>query len=136
MRGTLDEEHAADYRILLNSIRANLLTLEVIRGWEKNPDSYSSGVTGSIFAIMERPYAPLNIRLHAVVEREKLIPRVFAEARKNLNNPPHIYTEIALEQIEDLVSFFRNDVPSAFAGATDAGAKAEFAKTNAAVIGA
>jgi len=130
----LDAEPAADYQILLNSIRANLLQLEVIRGWEKNPDSYSSGVTGSIFTIMERPYAPVNTRLRAAVEREKKIPQVFVEARKNLKNPPHIYTEIALQQIDGLVSFFQSDVPSAFADATDASAKAEFAKTNAAVI--
>jgi len=130
----LDAEPAADYQILLNSIRANLLQLEVIRGWEKNPDSYSSGVTGSIFTIMERPYAPVNTRLRAAVEREKQIPQVFVEARKNLKNPPHIYTEIALQQIDGLVSFFQSDVPSAFADATDASAKAEFAKTNAAVI--
>jgi uncharacterized protein (DUF885 family) len=130
----LDAEPAADYQILLNSIRASLLQLEVIRGWEKNPDNYSSGVTGSIFTIMERPYAPVNTRLRAAVEREKQIPQVFVEARKNLKNPPHIYTEIALEQIDGDVSFFQNDVPSAFADATDADAKAEFAKTNAAVI--
>ena len=130
----LDAEPAADYQILLNSIRATLLQLEVIRGWEKNPDSYSSGVTGSIFTIMERPYAPVNTRLRAAVEREKQIPQVFVEARKNLKNPPHIYTEIALQQIDGLVSFFQSDVPSAFADATDAPAKAEFAKTNAAVI--
>jgi len=130
----LDAEPAADYQILLNSIRANLLQLEVVRSWEKNPDNYSSGVTGSIFTIMERPYAPVNTRLRAAVEREKQIPQVFLEARKNLKNPPHIYTEIALEQIDGDVSFFQNDVPSAFADATDAEAKAEFAKTNAAVI--
>jgi len=130
----LDAEPAADYQILLNSIRASLLQLEVVRGWEKNPDNYSSGVTGSIFTIMERPYAPVNTRLRAAVEREKQIPQVFVEARKNLKNPPHIYTEIALEQIDGDVSFFQNDVPSAFADATDAEAKAEFAKTNASVI--
>jgi len=130
----LDAEPAADYQILLNSIRASLLQLEVVRGWEKNPDNYSSGVTGSIFTIMERPYAPANTRLRAAVEREKQIPQVFVEARKNLKNPPHIYTEIALEQIDGDVSFFQNDVPSAFADATDAEAKAEFAKTNASVI--
>ena len=130
----LDAEPAADYQILLNSIRASLLQLEVVRGWEKSPDNYSSGVTGSIFTIMERPYAPVNTRLRAAVEREKQIPQVFVEARKNLKNPPHIYTEIALEQIDGDVSFFQNDVPSAFADATDAEAKAEFAKTNAAVI--
>ena len=130
----LDAEPAADRDILLNSIRAQLLQLEVIRGWEKNPDNYSTGVTNAIFTIMERPYAPVNIRLHAAIEREKLIPHVFDEARQNLKNPPHIYTEIALQQIDDDISFFQNDVPQAFASATDADTKAEFAKTNAAVI--
>jgi uncharacterized protein (DUF885 family) len=132
----LDAEPAADYQILLNSIHGQLLQLETIRSGEKNPDSYSSGITNSIFVIMERPYAPVNVRLRAAVERERLIPQVFAEARKNLKNPPHIYTEIALEQIDGLVSFFQNDVPSAFATAEDAQAKADFAKSNAAVIGA
>jgi uncharacterized protein (DUF885 family) len=132
----LDAEPAADREILLNSIRGSLLQLEVVRGWEKNPDNYSSGVTGSIFTIMERPYAPANVRLRAVVARERLIPQVFVEARKNLKNPPKVYTEIALEQIDGLVSFFQSDVPAAFADATDAKAKADFAQSNAAVIAA
>jgi len=130
----LDAAPAADYAILLNNVRGTLLQLEVIRPWEKNPDNYSSGVTNSIFVIMERPYAPVNTRLRAAVEREKQIPQVFVEARKNLKNPPHIYTEIALEQIDGLVSFFEHDVPDAFKDADDPTAKAEFAKTNAGVI--
>jgi Uncharacterized protein conserved in bacteria len=130
----LDASVAGDREILLNNIRSQLLTLEVIRPWEKNPDTYSSGVTNSIFVIMERPYAPADTRLHAVVEREKLIPQVLEEARKNLKNPPHIYTEIALEQIDGLVSFFQNDVPNAFSSVTDPDTKADFAKSNAAVI--
>ncbi len=130
----LDASVAGDREILLNNIRSSLLTLEVIRPWEKNPDNYSSGITNSIFVIMERPYAPPNTRLRAVVEREKLMPQVFVEARKNLKNPPKVYTEIALEQIDDLVSFFENDVPRAFADADDTTAKAAFAKSNAAVI--
>ncbi len=132
----LDAEPAADREILLNQIRSSLLYLEVIRPWEKNPDNYSSGITGSIFTLMERPYAPVNTRLRAAIAREKQMPQVFVEARKNLKNPPKIYTEIALEQIDGLVSFFQHDVPEAFAAADDAQAKAEFAKTNAAVISA
>ncbi len=132
----LDAEPGADRDILLNSLRAALLQLEVIRGWEKNPDIYSTGVTNAIFTIMERPYAPVDTRLRAAVEREKLIPQAVVEARKNLKNPPRIYTEIALQQIGDDISFFQNDVPRAFAAATDAQTKAEFAKTNAAVIDA
>ena len=132
----LDQEPAADREILLNQIRAALLQLEVIRFWEKDPDNYSSGVTNSIFVIMERPYAPVDTRLRAAIAREKQIPQVFVDARKNLKNPPKIYTEIALEQIDGLVSFFQHDVPEAFANATDAQLKAEFAQSNAAVISA
>ena len=139
----LDAPAAADREILLNNIRSELLSLEVIRGWEQNPDSYSSGITSSAFVIMERPYAPTDTRLRALVEREKKMPQALAEARKNLKNPPRIFTEIALEQIDGDISFFQNDVPSAFFSgtdgaeiATDAATKAEFAKTNAAVVAA
>jgi uncharacterized protein (DUF885 family) len=139
----LDAPVAADRDILLNNIKSELLSLEVIRGWEKNPDDYSTGITNSAFVIMERPYASANTRLRSLVEREKLMPQVFEDARKNLKNPPKIFTEIALEQIDGDVSFFENDVPSAFFSgadgaevATDATTKAEFAKSNAAVIAA
>lgn len=130
----LDASIAADREILLNSIRSQLLSLETIRNWEKNPDLYSSGVTGSIFVLMERPFAPANTRLRDVVARERQIPQVFTDARQNLKNPPRIFTEIALEQIDGLVSFFQTDVPSAFTAADDKGAKADFAQSNAAVI--
>jgi len=139
----LDAPMAADRDILLNNIKSELLTLEAIRGWEKDPDNYSSGITNSAFVIMERPYASANTRLRALVEREKLMPQALMEARKNLKNPPKIFTEIALDQIDGDVSFFENDVPSAFFSgadgaevATDAATKLEFAKTNAEVIAA
>ena len=130
----LGQQPAADRAILLNQIKSQLLQLEVIRGWEKNPDMYSSGITSSIFSFMERPYAPVNTRLQAAIAREKRMPAVFVAARANLKNPPAIYTQIALEQIGDLIHFFQHDVPEAFAAADDAKAKAEFAKSNAAVI--
>ncbi len=132
----LDASVAGDRAILLNSIRSQLLSLEVIRNWEKNPDNYSSGITGSVFVLMSRNFAPPNTRLRAVVERERQMPQVFVEARKNLKNPPRIFTEIALEQIDGLVGFFQNDVPSAFKDADDAKTQADFARSNAAVIAA
>ncbi len=137
---SLDASVAADREILLNHIRSALLTDELIRPREKNPDVYSSGITNSVFSIMERPYASTSTRLRAAIEREKQMPQVLLEARKNLKNPPHISTEIALEQIDGDVSFFQNDVPTAFFSGpdavTDAEAKAAFAKSNAAVIDA
>jgi len=130
----LDANNAADLQILLNNIHSELLSLEVIRNWEKNPDNYSSGIAGSAFVIMERNYAPADTRLKSLVAREQKMPQVLLEARKNLKNPPHIFTEIALEQVDGLVGFFQTDVPSAFTDATDPATKADFAKSNAAVI--
>jgi uncharacterized protein (DUF885 family) len=135
----LDANEAADLPILENNIKSQLLSLEVIRNWQKNPDNYSSGIANSAFVIMERNYAPEDVRLRSLVAREQKMPQALLDARQNLKNPPRIFTEIALEQINGLVSFFQNDVPSAFpnalaASAADRETKAAFAKSNAAVI--
>ena len=131
---SLDASVAADREILLNSIRSELLSLETIRNWEKDPDSYSSGITNSVFVLMERPFAPVNTRLKAAVARERLMPAVFTAARQNLKTPPRIFTEIALEQIDGIISFFQTDVPEAFKDATDKQALSDFAASNTAVI--
>jgi hypothetical protein len=75
-------------------------------------------------------------RLRSLIAREKLMPKTLAAARENLKNPPQVYTEIAIEQLPGIISFFQHDVPLAFADAKDAGLNAEFATSNAAVIAA
>jgi uncharacterized protein (DUF885 family) len=127
---------AADRDLALAQVRGRLLTLESIRGWEKNPDLYSSGATEAIFAIMSRNYAPAAERLKVATARERLIPRVFQSARENLKNPPRVYTEVALEQLPGIESFFQNDVPAAFGQVTDAALKTEFEKANQGVLDA
>jgi uncharacterized protein (DUF885 family) len=139
--GTVDESKLdlstqGDLEMVRNNIRGNLLELQTIRGWEKDPDNYSSGIAGSAFSLMERNFAPPDDRLRSLIARERLMPAALVEARKNLKNPPRIFTEIALEQLPDIISFFENDVPSAFSDAKDTATIDEFHKTNAAVIAA
>ncbi len=62
------------------------------------------------------------------------MPALLAEARVNLKNPPRIFTEVAIEQLPGIVSFFQHDVPQAFADAKDTTLKAEFAQANAVVV--
>ena len=125
-----------DRDLLLSEIRGALLTLEEIRPWEKNPDIYSSGVSNAAFVIMSRSYAPAAVRLKSLIAREKLMPQIFVSARANLKNPPKVYTEVALEQLPGIVSFFQNDVPSAFKDVTDQALLAEFKTVNQGVIDA
>ena len=132
----LDETTRGDREMVLSNIRSTLLTLDTIRPWEKNPDSYSGGISNAAFSLMERKFAPPNERLRSLIAREKLMPSRLDQARVNLKNPPHVSTEIAIEQLPGIISFFEHDVPSAFTDAKDPALKAEFAQTNAAVIAA
>jgi uncharacterized protein (DUF885 family) len=132
----LDETTRGDREMVLSSIRSTLLMLETIRPWEKNPDIYSGSMSNSAFTLMERKFASPDDRLRSLIAREKQMPSRLDEARVNLKNPPHIYTEIAIEQLPGIISFFEHDVPLAFADAKDAALKSEFAQTNAAVIAA
>lgn len=133
---SLSSMDSADREMLLGAIRGSLLSLETIRTWEKDPDTYSSGAANSVYVIMNRRFAPPDERLRSVVAREKQFPRFFADARANLKNVPKVYAEIALEQLPGTISFFEKDVPAAFTDATDAAIKAEFAKSNGATIAA
>src|ERR1022692_4426317 len=130
----LDLTARGDREMMLGNIRSTLLTLETIRPWEKNADNYSSTCANGAFTLMERKFASPDERVRSLIAREKQMPALLADARVNLKNPPRIYTEIAIEQLPGIVTFFEHDVPLAFADAQDAALKAEFAQTNAAVI--
>ncbi len=132
----LDETTRGDREMVLSNIRTTLLTLETIRPWEKNPDMYSGGISNGAFSLMERKFASPDERLRSLIAREKLMPSRLDQARVNLKNPPHISTEIAIEQLPGIISFFEHDVPSAFAEAKNPALNAEFKQTNAAVIAA
>ncbi len=132
--GKLSADVAADREWIISSIHSNLLELQDIQMWRKDPDHYSGGVTNSIFSLMKRNYAPPEERLRSVIERQKQIPSAFDLAKQNLHDPPRIYVEIALEQLPDETDFYRKDVPEAFSAVTDAKLLAQFKASNQAVI--
>src|ERR1035438_9272543 len=116
-QAALDLTTRGDWEMVLANIRTELLTLETIRPWEKDADEYSGTCANGAFVLMERKFASPDERLRSLVAREKQMPAVLAEARVNLKNPPRVFTEIAIEQLPDIVSFFEHDVPPAFADA-------------------
>src|SRR6185437_14496678 len=119
-----------DREWIISSIHAGLLELEDIQMWKKDPDSYTGGVTNSIFVIMKRNYAAPEERLRAAIDRERQIPKALEYARQNLKNTPTVYPKIALEQLPDETDFFRKDVPEAFSDVKDPKLLAEFKTAN------
>jgi uncharacterized protein (DUF885 family) len=132
----LGDANRLDREQLLRALDGQILTLDVIRPWARNADAYSSGLTNTAYLMIKRDFAPAEERLRHLIAREKSMPAALAEARKNLDNPPRIYTEIAIEQLDGNRDFFRTAVAAAFAGVKDAALLAEFKQANAAVVAA
>ena len=125
-----------DFEQTKHTLDGMLLRNEVIRPWAKDPDSYSSGITNDAFVMISRTFAPQDQRLKSLISRLNLMPNALAEARSNLDNPPRIYTQIAIEQVDGNRDFFASDLPAAFAEVKDAALLAEFKTANDAVIDA
>jgi uncharacterized protein (DUF885 family) len=134
--GTLAADTQLDREQLLHAIDSRLLTLDVVRPWARDADAYSSGLTNTAYIMIKREFAPAEERLRKLIAREKAMPAALAEARKNLENPPRIYTQIAIDQLDGNRAFFQTAVPEAFAAVKDTTLLAEFKQTNDAVIAA
>jgi uncharacterized protein (DUF885 family) len=130
----LSPERQLDYEQLIRSIDSRIVTLDVIRPWAVDPDSYSSGLTRTAYIMIKRSFAPPEERLRQLIAREKAMPAALGEARKNLQNPPRIYTEIAIEQMDGNREFFETAVAAAFPTVTDKALLTEFKQANDAVI--
>jgi uncharacterized protein (DUF885 family) len=133
---TLTPSNQLDREQMLLAIDGRILTLETIRPWARDPDTYSSGITNAAYIMIKRAFAPPEERLRHLIARQKAMPAVLAEARKNLDNPAKIHTEIAIEQIDGNRDFFKTAVAAAFPTVTDKALLADFKQSNDAVIAA
>ena len=125
--GALSPIEHHDRDVLAAEIGGQLLELETVQQWRHNPATYVDLATSGVYQIIERDFAPLPARLASAASRERQIPAMFAEARRNLTDMPPVYIEIALEEIDGTEGFLRHDVPAAFASVKDARQQAELA---------
>lgn len=109
---SLSFDDAIDAEMLLGQVRSELLTLDTLRTWEKNPMIYAGLPGVSADSLMKRSFAPARDRLRSLVERLKAIPAVFDAARENLQNPPREFTDLAIRMARGSSEFFRTSVPA------------------------
>jgi hypothetical protein len=77
-----------DLAQVIAAIDSHLLEDEVIRSWAKNPDVYSSSITGTAYIMIKRSFAPPEVRLKALVARERLMLKTLEEGRKEQPGEP------------------------------------------------
>jgi uncharacterized protein (DUF885 family) len=136
----LSGERADELAMLKSRIAADLITYEGVQPHRRRADFYAGLASESIYVLIKRDFAPAVARLASVCAREERIPALLADGRSNLERVAKVNIGIALEELPGIESFFRDDVPAAFAslrkspGAADPALLARFDKANGAVL--
>lgn len=102
---------ATDCALILSDIETELWLLKDTRDWETDPSYYVADPFFSIFLLASRDFAPLPERVNNLAARLEQVPALLDAARANLKNPPHLLTEIGIEETEGAIEFCKMLVP-------------------------
>jgi len=96
-----------DFRILKENIDYQIFQAEELKEPEWNPLVYMQSLANCLYLLVARDFAPAEKRIPNLRQRMEKIPRVIAQAKDNLQHPPRIHTETAIEQTQGAISLVR-----------------------------
>ena len=114
--GRLSSDNRIDAAILKNRIERMLFSLEKTKDWKRNPLFYTRLLGNSIYLLIAREFAPLEIRLGSALSRLRAFPRVVEQAMNNLDNPPTVHTETAIGQNKGTIALLDRDLRAEVSG--------------------
>jgi len=132
----LSRRNALDARMLENALRDDLLLNETMQQWRHQPDNYVQLASGGVFILIERNFAPIDVRLRDAIARENAVPQLLAQARANLVGVDKDTASIAAEDAAGSVALFEQTVPQTFGNAGDAATRARFRASTRSAAGA
>ena len=101
-----------DAEILDSAIRAEILELDTVRDWKRNPMVYLGKPAEGIDLLMKRNFAPEPERLKLIIGRLKAAPRLLDAMKANVENPPKEFADLALIIAKGSAGFFKTDLPA------------------------
>src|SRR4029077_17192046 len=96
-----------DFRILKENIEYQIFRAEELKEPEWDPLVYMQSLANSLYLLVARDFAPPEQRIPNLRHRMEAIPRVIAQAKANLQHPPRIHTETAIEQAQGAINLVR-----------------------------
>lgn len=137
-RGKLAFDDGIDAAALEGDIQSELLDLDTLRNWERNPMQYAGMAGFAVNDLMKRDFAPAAERLRSVTARIGAVPGICAAGKANLKNPPPEFTTLAIRMAKGSAGFLEGAL-AAWAKDSAAGDPAvlkEFGDSNARAIAA
>jgi uncharacterized protein (DUF885 family) len=99
-----------DLALLVGALRCDIRRRRVERPLQRKPDIYVSPLN-AIYQMTARNYAPARERAKNVVARLEKIPKVVEEGKRNLLNPPRVWTEVGIDVASSAKSFLEQQRP-------------------------
>jgi uncharacterized protein (DUF885 family) len=125
-----------EHPIVAANIDARLYELEVVRSWERSPQSYSDLIGSSLAGQALFAYAPEAERARRVVSKLRQVPRLVQAAQDNIKECPGIFVKVGLETWRGVLRFIETDLPRAFSGLDDLHILGDLADTSTEAAGA
>lgn len=125
----LGPENQVDYDILSHHLEAQIWNVRELRELRWNPLVYNPGP--ALYALVARDFAPAPVRLESLALRLERLPKLLEQARSQLDNPPRIHTETAIQQNQGNLSFVRDDLEPFFDQAPELRPRLEAARKQA-----
>ncbi len=102
--------NGVDFRILKENIDYQIFRAEDLKEPDWNPLVYMQSLANSLYLLVARDFAPAEKRIPNLRQRMEKIPRVIAQAKTNLQHPPRIHTETAIEQTQGAINLVRQEM--------------------------
>ena len=106
-----------DAQILRLNLEAQIFTITELKPQNWDPLSYNTSLANALYLLTARDFAPAAPRLRDAAMRLMAIPTVIAQAKANLVNPPEIYTQTAIKQVNGAIGLVREGLDPLFAEA-------------------
>ncbi len=116
----LGTEMGVDYDLIAAELRATLWTLQDVVDWRRNPNLYAEAPLVGLLVLVSRDYAPLEERMRSAASRLRAAGRVLEQGIQNVAQPPHIFTETAMQTCEGGLRFLGDVIPRLAAELPDA----------------
>src|SRR5207237_7533343 len=96
-----------DFRVLKENIDYQIFQAEELKEAEWNPLVYMQSLANSLYLLVARDFGPPEKRIPNLRQRMEVIPHVITQAKANLQNPPRVHTETAIEQTQGAINLVR-----------------------------
>src|ERR1700719_3999490 len=96
-----------DVRILRDNIDNEIFELEELKEADWNPLVYNQSLANSLYLIVARDFDSPENRIPNLRKRMEAIPYVIEQAKANLQHPPRVHTETAIEQAQGAINLIR-----------------------------